>query len=103
MAQLTRNEIVLLLQNILPWGSIGMANEILLTLETNGILCLVEGEVEDMDWVSHNAAVDYEPNYPTVDRYIVAKTDASSKRNFKTIYRNSIPTYHCKKETQGAE
>jgi hypothetical protein len=70
-------------------------------LETNGILCLVEGEAKEGDLVM-KVGSDFE-NFMGDGVIYGLKEKVEFKCPKRIIQRNSIPAYHCKKETERAE
>lgn len=100
-----------------------MANEILLTLETNGILCLVEKECA----IKHPANTAWDlmnklKNKIMFDAWDRNKQQIAIRQELDTAFeigyregvtackeamlnpdlKRNTPTYHCKQETQGA-
>lgn len=121
MKQLTRNEVVELIARTIiseinkaetggeevsfdmfeeedKQGWLGIACGIAQALETNGILCLVEGEAKEGDEGKDDFHQCFFKNNKWNTCYGV------DVMGVVTIdKRNSIPAYHCKPETQGAE
>lgn len=112
MKQLTKKEVVELVAREIRWGlhemqsSNSTAQIILQALETNGILCLVEGEAKEGDILALNNKSpslatlfdDCHTYSSTTNKSYLADHDVQ-----RIIQRNSIPAYHCKPETSGAE
>jgi hypothetical protein len=104
--RLTRKEVVELVQKTMIFNKdrlvITIAQDILQALETNGILCLVEGEVKADDAIAYEDYVQIVSNYENPPHSIHYQWIEEAQNNMeegfcKIIQRNNTAVYHCEK------